>query len=206
MKNHIRMIIALTIILAACCSSAAISAGRANDGFEYNTVKELQNKWSILNSGFTKPLDIELTTKNVKEGKKALLLKSYPVGETTSTRIDLDITPDIPLKDVRQIRFWVWMDNPQSLAQTGIHCGDSTWTNHFSKFGYMGFSKGWQRVFVSTESLVVGGGNPSWETATQMRLTFWFTSGAPATKIILDDISWSTTRERDRILNKKWYD
>jgi|GEM_PF-4092516 len=206
MKSNILMTIALILLLPAIAQPATMVVGKATDGFEYNSVRDLQAKWTILNSGFTKPLAIELITRNVKEGKKALLLKSYPAANTSSVRIDLDITPDIPLKDVKQIRFWVYIDNPQSLAQTGIHCGDSTWTNCFSKFGYMGFVKGWQRVFVSTDSLVVGGGNPSWETATQMRLTFWFTAGAPATKIILDDISWSTTKERDRILNKKWYD
>lgn len=204
-SKHIIYTIIILLTLVSTTTTAVV-VDKATEGFEYNSVKDLLNKWTILNSGFTKPLELVLTSRNVKEGKKALLLKSSPTNSTANARIDLDITPAVPLKEVKQIRFWLYIDNPQSIAQTGIHCGDVNWNNHFSKFGYVGFVKGWQRVFVSTDSLVVGSGNPTWETATQMRLSFWFTGGSPATKIILDDISWSAIKERDTILNRKWYD
>ncbi len=184
----------------------AMAAKRATDGFDYSSMQDLRAKWNITYSGFSTDPSIELTTKDVKEGKKALLLTSSPVPTGTLARIDLDITPSIPLKQVKQISFWLYIENQQSLASAGLHCADATWANYYSGNRWTSQGNGWQKVTVSTDSLDVGGGKPSWDNMTQMRISFWFVGGGQPTKIILDDMSWSTTVERDQNLNRKWYD
>ena len=198
----------MTVILIAVTLSAYAenTTERATDGFEYASESKMAERWTILQSGFTKPAIIKLKSGNVKEGKKALELRLPLSKPTGGSRIDLDIFPDIALENVKQIIFWLYIDNPQYIAQTGIHCGDSDWSNHYSKFGIANYEKGWQRVIVSTDAMVVGGGNPTWESANKMRITFWFNPGSKPIKVMIDDVVWTTRKERDMILNQKWYD
>lgn len=202
MKTILYIAFALTILL----SGAAFSANSTIDGFEYKSITELQKNWTISNSGFADKFEYLLVSGKIKEGKKALQLNVPAASNASSVRIDLDVTPDVNFSEVKQVVFFLYMDNPQTLSQTGLHVGDATWSNHFSKFGYVGYVKGWQEVIVSRESFVVGGGNPSWDSAVQMRLTFWFTPNSPASTIIIDKVQWNTRRQRSDILNRKWYE
>jgi len=194
------------IALLAASSAQPLPAADVKDGFEYSSLEALRAKWTISNSGFAKPVEIELTNKNAKEGKKAPQLSFPPTAPVSNGRIDFSITPDIPLKQVKQVRFWLYIDNPQSIAQTGIYFAHPDLNSSFVRFGYVGLAKGWQRVSVSTDSLTVQEGSPTWDKATKMQLTFWFNGGSPATKIMLDGVVWSTTAERDKNLNGKWYE
>ena len=194
------------LVLSVLCASAAVSADKITDGFEYKSMKELQAKWTVRTSGFPKPPEVKLTTTTVKEGKKALLISMPAVGADGTPRLDLDIYPDMPMRLVKQVNFWVYIENPQDIVQTGIHIGDATWANHYAKFGLIANVKGWQRVLVSTESLAAGAGKPTMDTVNQMRITFWFARGTKPAKIAFDDVIWSTKQERDQRLNKKWYE
>jgi hypothetical protein len=196
----------LLAAVPAMCSAATLAIARATDGFEYDSLPSLHARWTITNSGFSTSPEIGLTAKDVKEGKKALRLVSAPTAGKENARIDLDIKPNMPLHQVKQIRFWLYIDDPQFLASTGLHFGDADWNNYYSGNRYVSPVKGWQRVSVSTDSLEIGAGSPSWNTVVQMRLNFWFIGGAPITRIMLDDMSWSATVERDQTLNGKWYD
>lgn len=194
------------ILVLAFSASAPMAGADVRDGFEYNTIQEARARWEIITSGFSQPVDVELTSRNVKEGKKALALSFPATAPVSNGRVDLIVTPDIPLKQVKQINFWLYIDNPMSIAQTGIYCTHADLGGAYVRFGYVGLVKGWQRVSVSVDSLTVTEGNASWDLATKMQLTFWFAGGSPATKIMLDDITWSRTRTRDKTLNKKWYE
>ncbi len=205
MKN-VTICTAVIILVLALTVSALMAAADVKDGFMYNSVADMRAKWNIIPSGFDKEAGIGLASKNVKEGKKALELSFPATASLSNGRVNLIVTPDIPLKQVKQINFWLYIDNPQSIAQTGIYCTHANLNDAFARFGYVGLVKGWQKVSVSVDSLTVTEGNASWDLATTLQLTFWFAGGSPATKIMLDDVTWSTTRTRDKNLNKKWYE
>lgn len=197
---------ALTVLVLTLTASVLLASADMKDGFEYSSLADMRAKWNISPTGFDPKVRIELSTKNVKEGKKALALSFPATAPVSNGRIDLIVTPDIPLKQVKQIDFWLYIDNPMSITQTGIYCTHPDLGGAFVRFGYVGLVKGWQKVSVSVDSLTVTEGNASWDLATKMQLTFWFAGGSPATKIMLDAITWGTTRERDRKLNKDWWD
>ena len=194
------------LALTALFSSLACSADKITDSFEYKNMTEMQAKWSVKTSGFPKAPEVKLSTSTVKSGKKALLVSMPAVNPDGAPRLDLDIYPEMPMRLVKQVNFWVYMDNPQDVVQSGIHIGDATWANHYAKFGIIANVKGWQRVLISTETMAAGAGKPTMDTVNQMRITFWFARGAKPAKIAFDDVVWSTKQERDQRLNKKWYE
>lgn len=207
MKTRVWNCIALAVGLAVCPIVLSAAAKQAKDGLEYTSLEELQKKWQITSSGFPTAPVIELISSGAKEGKKALRIKLPPTpAGAPLARIDLIVTPEMPLKQVKQISFWYSIDNPTALAAAGLHCGDSDWANYYTDYRWTSAQNGWQRIAVSTDAIGAGGGNPSWDKTTQMRLNFFVGPGSPGATIILDDFTWSTTRERDRKLNKKWWD
>ena len=203
MKLRILLTYALMI---ACTMVMAQNNILASDSFEYATTSELASNWTISTSGFTKPVAIKLSSRNVHEGRKALQIDMPAVSADTNGRIDFDIYPKVSLGSVKQIRFWLYLDSPSDIAQSGIHCGNNDWTQDFAKFGYTRNVTGWQRVSVSTSSLAVSSGTPSWNSVNHMRITFWFAKSAKPAKIILDDMVWSDSHERDQRLNINWFD
>ena len=178
----------------------------ASDSFEYATTSQLASNWTISTSGFTKPVSIKLSSNVVREGRKALQISMPTVSADTNGRIDLDIYPKVSLGSVKQIRFWLYLDNPSDIAQSGIHCGNDDWSQDFAKFGYTKNIKGWQRVSISTSGFVVSSGTPRWNAVNHMRITFWFAKNAKPAKIILDDMVWSDSQERAQQLNGDWFE
>ena len=203
----------MCLLLFACCAGQAVSGEpaaspvRANDGFEYESEKELKAVWKIQTSGFDGRPEVRLNASEAREGNKCLELILPPAKGDGSARIILDVFPKVSLKAVKQIRFWMCVERSKGISQSALYCGDKDFKSFFCGYGFhQKLHDGWQKVYISRSGLAQKEGAPSWDNVNQMRLSLWFPANNPAIRILLDEMVWDSEAERPMNLNKEWYD
>jgi hypothetical protein len=200
------------LLLFACCiaptraGEPATSPVRAKDGFEYETAEDLKAVWQIQGSGFAGPIEARLSTSEAREGKKCLEVILPPTKGPENARLILDVYPKVALKDVKQIRFWMFVERTKGISQSAVYCIEKDLKSFFCGYGFhQKLHDGWQMVYISKTGLTRKEGAPSWEDITRMRLSLWFPANEPATRILLDEMVWDSEAERPMNLNKEWY-
>jgi len=200
------LLLGAIVVIGLLDTSLAESPSEAAeiDGFEYGSTGELKAEWTIAGTGFSGPIDVQLNTDEAHEGKQSLEIVLPPTLDEPA-RLILERKTKKSLKDVKQVRFWMQMDQPVScIEDSAIYCANEGWQHFFTllHIHQVMESGGWQKFSINLSELTDPTSRASWDDMDRVNVSFWFKPNQPENRVLIDGFELSEAQERSMQLNK----
>lgn len=173
-------------LLAVDALSANVS--RLIDGFDYRAGRDVTKVWRVTAQNLRTPLSFATVHSDSYQGHAALRIGLGPVGRQVRLIMDRRIT----VSTQERARFLTMRIFAPKMVLLGVYLGYDHWKQY--RVLYIGLRPGWNTVSGAPDGFIREGGRGKfqWAKISELRLSWWFNKNIFPTRLILDDLRWTT--------------